>query len=97
MRIISRRKLREFWDRHPEVRGALESWYADVKKADWGTPGDIKQTYHNASFVANNRVVFNIRGNKYRLVVAVNYQFGLVYVRFVGSHQEYNDIDAATI
>jgi mRNA interferase HigB len=97
MRIISRKRLREFWEHHPDVRQALQAWYADVKQADWQTPADIKNVYRNASIVANNRVIFNIKGNKYRLVVAVQYQYGIVYIRFVGTHQEYNKIDAATI
>jgi len=97
MRIISRKALREFWERHPDARQPLQAWYADVKHATWKTPADIKDTYRNASIVANNRVVFNIKGNKYRLVVAVQYEYGLVYIRFIGTHREYDKIDAATI
>ena len=97
MRIISRKKLRAFWQQHPDVRQPLQAWYADVKQADWKTPADIKNVYRNASFVANNRVVFNIKGNKYRLVVAVRYEYGLVYIRFIDTHQEYDRIDATTI
>jgi mRNA interferase HigB len=97
MRIISRKKLREFWDRHPDARASLEVWFADVKQADWKTPQDIKTVYRNASLIANNRVVFNIKGNKYRLIVAVQYAYQLVYIRFIGTHEEYDQIDAATI
>jgi len=97
MRIISRKALREFWERHPDARQPLQAWYADVKHATWKTPADIKDTYRNASIVANNRVVFNIKGNKYRLVVAVQYEYGIVYIRFIGTHREYDKIDAATI
>ena len=97
MRIISRKKLREFWERHPDARQALQAWYADVKYANWQTPADIKNVYRNASIVPNNRAIFNIKGNKYRLVVVVQYQYGIVYIRFVGTHQEYDKIDAATI
>jgi mRNA interferase HigB len=97
MRIIARRVLREFWEQHPDTRQALQAWYADVKSAMWESPADIKKTYHNASLVANNRIVFNIKGNRYRLVVAIQYEVGIVYIRFVGTHQEYNRIDAATI
>jgi mRNA interferase HigB len=97
MRIISRKKLRDFWQHYPDARSNLEAWYADAKQANWQTPTSIKNTYCNTSFVANNRVVFNISGNKYRLVVAVQYEYGLVYVRFIGTHQEYDKIDAATI
>lgn len=75
----------------------LQAWYADVKQATWKSPADIKSVYRNASIVANNRVVFNIKGNSYRLVAAIQYEFGIVYIRFVGTHDEYNRIDAATI
>ena len=97
MRIIARRTLREFWERHPEAQLALEAWYDDARRATWRTPNDIRQVYANASIIAGNRVVFNIRGNHYRLVVAMNYQFGIVYIRFVGTHREYDQIDATSI
>ena len=97
MRIISRKALREFWKIHPDAEQSLLAWYADTKKADWKSPVDIKNIYRNASIVANNRVVFNIKGNKYRLVVAIRYEYGLIYIRFVGTHQEYNKIDVTTI
>lgn len=97
MRIISRKALREFWERHPDARQALQAWYADAKRATWKTPADIKNVYRNASFVASNRVVFNIKGNRYRLVVVIQYEHGIVYIRFVGTHQEYDRIDAVTI
>ena len=97
MRIIARRTLREFWETHPDARQALQAWYADVKRADWKTPAEIKSIYRNASFIANNRVVFNVKGNQYRLIVAVQYQHGIVYIRFVGTHQDYDRIDAARI
>ena len=97
MRIISRKRLREFWEKHTDAQQALQAWYADVKQADWQTPADIKNVYRNASIVANNRAIFNIKGNKYRLIVVVQYQYGIVYIRFVGTHQEYDKIDAATI
>jgi len=97
MRIISRRTLRSFWEKHPDSRLQLETWYHDVHQADWNSPSDIKTTYQSASFLANNRVVFNIKGNRYRLVVVIVYQHGVVYIRFVGTHEEYDQIDATTI
>lgn len=97
MRVISRKTLREFAEQHPDARHALEAWYADVKHATWKTPADIKDVYRNASILANNRVVFNIKGNKYRLVVAIQYEHEIVYIRFIGSHREYDKIDASTI
>lgn len=89
--------LREFWELHPDARQSLQAWYDDVRHAVWNSPADIKAVYRNASFVGNNRVVFNIKGNDYRLIVAVNYRFAIVYIRFVGSHSLYDKVDAATI
>lgn len=97
MRIISRRTLREFWEKHPDVRVALEAWFHDVEHASWKSPADIKLIYRNASFLADNRIVFNIKGNRYRLVVVVIYPYEVVYIRYVGTHAEYNQIDAANI
>lgn len=97
MRIISRKMLREFWEKHPDSQQALQAWYHDAKLANWKTPADIKSIYRNASIVANNRVVFNIKGNDYRLVVAIQYQHGVIYIRFIGTHAEYDKIEAATI
>ena len=97
MRIISRKAIREFWEDHGDARQVLQSWYSDVKQANWSSPSEIKEMYRNASIVANNRVVFNIKGNRYRIVVAINYEFGIVYIRFVGTHAEYDKIDANTI
>lgn len=97
MRIISRKPLKEFWEQNPDAQQSLQAWYADVKQSDWKTPADIKNTYHNASIIANNRVVFNIKGNRYRLVVAIRYEYGLVYIRFVGAHSDYDKIDVTII
>ena len=97
MRIIALKTLRLFWEQHPDTQQALQSWYHDAKRASWNTPVDIKNVYRNASIVGNNRAVFNIRGNQYRLVVAVNYTSGIIYIRFIGAHQDYNKIDVATI
>lgn len=97
MRIIALSTLRAFWERHPDAEVPLRVWYALASRAKWKTPADIKAAYRNASFVADSRVVFNIKGNDYRLVVAVRYDRGLMYVRFVGTHRQYDKIDAATI
>jgi len=97
MRIISRKKLREFWERHPDARQSLQAWYADVSIAEWKTPSDIRNVYKNASFLTDNRVVFNIKGNKYRLIVAIRYEYGIVYIRFIGTHRDYDNIDASII
>ena len=97
MRIISRKTLREFWEKHPDAEQPFRAWYANVKRATWKSPADVKTGYRNISFVANNRVIFNIKGNRYRLVVAIDYEYSVVYIRFVGTHREYDKIDAATI
>lgn len=97
MRIISRRRLREFWELHPDARSSLQSWFADVKNADWEKPGDIKNIYSSASLLAHNRIVFNIKGNKYRIIILVQYSLKIVYIRFVGTHKEYDTIDANSI
>jgi mRNA interferase HigB len=97
MRVISRRILREFWKKHPDAEIPLQTWFHDVELSKWKTSSDIKKVFQNASFLANNRIVFNIKGNHYRLVVVVVYQHGVVYIRFVGTHDEYDHIDVATI
>ncbi len=97
MRIISRKILREFWEKHPDSRQQLQAWYIDVKHANWTGPTDIKETYPHASILADNRVAFNIKGNKYRMIVIIQYRFGQVYIRFVGTHQEYDHIHAKTV
>ena len=97
MRIIAKRTLKAFWEDHPDAEGSLTGWYADAKHADWKTPNDIKERYASASIIANNRVVFNIGGNKYRLICLVRYDLGILFVRFVGTHEEYDKVDAATV
>ena len=81
MRIISRRALRLFWEKHPEARQGLQAWYTDVQRANWNSTADIKTTYRSASFIANNRVVFNIKGNRYRIIVAVQFNLHNVLIR----------------
>ena len=100
MRVIAKRTLREFWERHPRnaaARTPLQDWYAQVAAADWSTPNDLKKQYADASVLNGGRVVFNIAGNKYRLVVRINYAYRVLYVRFVGTHAEYDQIDVRTI
>jgi mRNA interferase HigB len=86
-----------FWQKHPDAEQPLRAWYHDVKHADWRSPAHIKAVYRNASFVGQNRVVFNIKGNKYRLIVAVQYDFRIVFIRFIGTHKEYDAIDAVKV
>ncbi len=97
MRIISRRALREFWEIHRDAEDALRSWHGDVRKERWATPADVKAHHPTASIVGNGRVVFNIKGNAYRLIVKVDYRFRRVYVRFIGTHGEYDRINAREV
>lgn len=97
MRIIAKKTLREFWQLHPKSEQALKSWYKEVEAAEWNTPLDIKKSYASASFLKDNRVVFNIKGNDFRIVIRINYEFKLLWIRFVGSHEEYDKIDATKI
>jgi mRNA interferase HigB len=99
MRIISRRSLREFWQqtRNRDAEQPLKAWFREASKADWANPAEVKASFRNASIVGNNRVVFNIAGNKYRLVVRVNYPYRIMYVRFLGTHREYDLIDVEEI
>jgi len=97
LRVIARRTLKEFWERHSDAEPSLRAWYHDVRRADWRSPADVKRVYANASLVGDQRIVFNIGGNKYRLVIAVNYRYHMCYVRFIGTHKEYDRIDAGTV
>lgn len=97
MRIISLRLLREFWRQYPDAEQPLKAWHANAVKADWQTPHQIKEQYRNASILKNRRVVFNIKGNNYRLIAAIAFRFGAVYVKFIGTHPQYDAIDAETI
>jgi mRNA interferase HigB len=97
MRVISVKTLSLFWEKHPDAENPLRAWYTEAKKARWQSPQDIKTHYRTASILRNNRVVFNIKGNAYRLVVAVKYEFQIVYIRFIGTHAAYGKIEAEEI
>jgi mRNA interferase HigB len=97
MRVIAVATLRAFWQRHPDAEQPLKAWFDEATKARWTQPADIKAHYRSASVLKNRRVVFNIKGNEYRLVVAIAYQLQIVYVKFVGTHSEYDSIDAHTV
>ena len=99
MHVISRKTLIEFYSAvdHRDAKGPLEAWYAEAKNARWESPTDIKVQYRSASILKDSRVVFNIAGNKYRLIVRINYHSKTVFVRFIGTHKDYDKIDAETI
>lgn len=96
-RIIAKRTLREFWAKHPDCEQYLKTWYDIAWCADWKSLNDIKETFASASIIANNRVIFNIRGNHYRLVIKFNYERQWAFIRFIGTHAEYDKIDSTTI
>jgi mRNA interferase HigB len=97
MRIIAKKTLKDYWEQEPATKAALQAWHAEAKNAQWASPADVKANFGTASILQDGRVVFNICGNKYRLVVWINYEFFTIYVRFMGTHKEYDKIDAQTI
>ncbi len=103
MRVIARKTLRRFIDslkgtkNQKAVKSALDSWFQEVRQADWKSPADVVKAYANASIVGSDRVVFNIKGNDYRLVVAIHYQLQIVFIKWLGSHAQYDKIDVKTV
>lgn len=97
MRIIAISHLKAFWEKYPDSEQPLRAWADEAKKANWTKPEVIKAQYRNASVLKSRRVVFNIKGNDYRLIVAIAYRFGAVYIKFVGTHWDYDKIDANTV
>ncbi len=97
MRVIAISTLREFWEKHPDSEIALREWYVTTERADWHSLADMRRDFNSVDYVKNQRYVFNIKGNAYRLVAAVKFMPKLVYVRFVGTHEEYNRIKASII
>lgn len=97
MRVMARRTLREFWEQYPDSEQALEAWYYEAEHAEWHNSAEIKKKYGSASIVGNDRVVFNICGNKYRLIAHVNYAYQMIYIRFVGTHKAYNNVKVETV
>lgn len=98
MQIIAKRSLRLFWERHPKSRTPLAVWYAFASKAKWDTPQDVKDAFGSSvDFVGDNRLIFDIGGNRYRLVVHVSYRFKRVLIKFIGTHAEYDKIDPETV
>ena len=97
MRVIAVKTLRNFWALYPDAEQPLLAWFDEVSKANWTQPADIKAHYATASILKNRRVVFNIKGNDYRLIVAVAYKLGIVYIKFVGTHKQYDAVDAETV
>jgi mRNA interferase HigB len=97
MRILSRSTLRDFWQSHADAEEALKAWYYEASRANWQSPADVKKDHRNVSILGNSRVVFNIKGNRYRLIVAIRYSSGIIFIRFIGAHAEYDKVNAETI
>lgn len=96
-RVFAKSTLREFWERYPDAEQYLKTWFDTAMNSDWKSPSDVKQTYANASILKEGRIVFNIKGNSYRLVVKINFEKQWIFIRLIGSHKEYDRIDANTI
>jgi len=96
-RIIAKKTLREYWEKHSDCEQYLKTWYETVKFSNWKSPNEVKKTFANASILSDNRVVFNIKGNSYRLIVKFNYKRQWAFIRFVGTHAEYDKINAETV
>lgn len=96
-RIIAKKTLREFWEKHADSEQYLKTWHETVKNSNWNSPNDVKDTYIKASVLKDSRVVFNIKGNSYRLIVKFNYDRQWAFIRFIGTHAEYDKINADTI
>lgn len=97
MRIVAKRTLRDFWHEYPDSEQALTAWYRETEKSNWDSLNKLKEKYPNASILQNNRVVFNIKGNNYRLIVKFNLEYQICWIRFIGTHENYNKINANEI
>lgn len=97
MRVIAKKTLKDFWEKHPDCEQQLKAWYQEAEDAKWKEPNDVKKDYPSASILEDNRVVFNIKGNHYRLIVKINYSYGMVWIRFAGTHAQYDKIEATKI
>lgn len=97
MRIISRSSLAKFWEKYPDSEQPLKAWYDEAKNAAWKTPNDLKRQFHNVSLISGKRVVFNIKGNDYRLITDMEFNIGLIFIVWIGTHKQYDIIDARKI
>ena len=97
MRVIAKKILRDFWVKHNDCEQQLKSWYQEASSAEWKNSNEIKLAYQTASIIGDNRVVFNIKGNTYRLIIKLNFDYQMIWIRFIGTHAEYDKINAKTI
>lgn len=96
-RIFSKVTLRDYWEKHPDCEQYLKTWYDTAMNADWKSPSDVKKTYSSAGILKGGRIVFNLKGNTYRLITKINFEKQWMFIRFIGTHAEYDKIDAETI
>lgn len=97
MRVIAKKILREFWEKHNDCEQQLKSWFQEASKAEWKFPNEIKSEYPSASIIGNDRIVFNIKGNTYRLIVKINFDYQMVWIRFIDTHAAYDKVNSKTI
>lgn len=97
LRVIAKRTLRDFWELHADCKEQLKAWYRETEISEWKTINELKGAYPSASILRDNRIVYNIKGNKYRLIVKFNFEYHICWIRFIGTHAEYDKIDANTI
>ena len=97
MRIIAKKTLRDSWERHPDSEQSLKAWYLEVREAEWATPAQLKDLYSSASILVNNRVVFDVEGNKNRLIVWIRYPQNMVYIKWLGTHAEFDHVNAEKV
>lgn len=97
LRVITKKILRDFWETHADCEQQLKSWFQETSKSEWKNPNEIKKEYPSASILNDNRIVFNIKGNNYRLIVKINFDYQMVWIRFIGTHAEYDKINANEI
>lgn len=97
MRVLSKRIVREFWQKNPDSKQQLKSWFSNAEKSEWQTPNQVKEELPQSRLIPGNRVIFNLKGNHYRIVVKINYKYGIMWIRFIGTHNEYDKIDPTKI
>jgi len=97
LRVIAKKILREFWTKYPDTEEQLKSWFQEATRNKWANPNTVKDQYPNTRIIPDNRIIFNIKGNQYRLVVRVNYKYQMIYIRFIGTHDDYDKIDPTKI
>ena len=97
MRVVAKKILRDFWEKHSDCEQQLKSWYQEASNAEWKSPNGTKSEYPSASILSNNKIVFNIKGNNYRLIIKINYDYQIIWIRFIGTHSEYDKINTNEI